>query len=165
MKSDLPRLAGTSDPRAARRLAGQIAAELLLFFVPVLSAGFALFLLNVFFREAVRRMDDLPRWLLLLFVMGAAMAASSYILGKIAGRLLPPFEYTFYTAGVFSFLVFLMVFVHCTQSGILFLYSVGISLLAGLGIFVAVGLPLIGAKATGRRKQRLTGGKAAPPRA
>lgn len=154
MKNELSDPAGSDDGRATRILARKVAAELLLFFVPILTSGFALFLLNSFYRDRIRLMHGAVRWLLLVAVTYAAMALTSYLVGRLAHRVLPPYEYTFYTSAVFSLLVFLMVFMHCTAASIIFFYSVAISVAAGLVVYAAVGLPLILAKARRRDRSR-----------
>ncbi len=152
MTNELSRPAGSDDGRATRVLARKVAAELLLFFVPILTSGFALFLLNSFYRDRIRLMHGAVRWVILMAIVYAVMASTSYAVGRIARRVLPPYEYTFYTSAVFSLLVLLMVFLHCMAANVLLFYSIAISVAAALGIYAGVGLPLILAKA--RRRGR-----------
>ena len=140
------------DPRASSLLAMQVAAELILFLLPVTFSALTLFCLKLFLQDSIRRMDDLPRWLLLISVVAASLAVSSYAVGASLRRYLPPLEYSLWTSIIFSLLVFLTVILWCIGAEILFLYSLGISLAAGTVIFVVVGIPLMAAKARYRRK-------------
>ncbi|MEW6365894.1 MAG: hypothetical protein AB1714_14795 [Acidobacteriota bacterium] len=140
------------DPRATNILAMQVAAELILFLLPVICSALTLFCLKLFLQDAIRRMDGLPRWLLLISVVAASLAVSSYAVGASLRRYLPPLEYTLWTSTIFGLLVLLTVMLWCIGAEILFLYSLGISLAAGILIFVAVGIPLMAGKARGRRK-------------